>query len=227
MLDEELMGERWGFSSDQLMELAGLSCACAIEKTYPKTKFPRIIFVAGPGNNGGDGLVAARHLYHFGYNVSVYYPKRPKGLSKLVKQLESIPVEILERMPSVEEMDAKWDVLGDSIFGFSFAGDVRPPFDSILDDIRKIKIPIVSIDIPSGWDVNEGNTSGKGLLPHSLISLTAPKLCAKFYTGDLHWLGGRFVPKEAVEAYKLVLPDYPSSEQCVLLSNDPPAPTKL
>jgi len=65
-VDEELMGPL-GFSIDQLMELAGLSVASSILAEYPPSKSPRILIVAGPGNNGGDGLVAARHLYHFGY----------------------------------------------------------------------------------------------------------------------------------------------------------------
>lgn len=56
-----------GFSVDQLMELAGLSVASSILAEYPPAQYPRILIVAGPGNNGGDGLVAARHLYHFGY----------------------------------------------------------------------------------------------------------------------------------------------------------------
>lgn len=51
------------------MELAGLSVACSLASEYQVQKYPRILVIAGPGNNGGDGLVAARHLYHFGYQV--------------------------------------------------------------------------------------------------------------------------------------------------------------
>eukprot|EP00884_Botryococcus_braunii_P005862 jgi/Botrbrau1/15277/Bobra.97_1s0003.1 len=69
-LDEELMGPL-GFSVDQLMELAGLSVASAVLAEYPASAYQRILVLAGPGNNGGDGLVAARHLYHFGYTVEV------------------------------------------------------------------------------------------------------------------------------------------------------------
>ena len=169
-------------------------------------------------DNGGDGLVASRHLYQFGYNVSVYYPKRPKTLAHMLKQLSSIPVKILETMPTASEIDADYDLFGDTIFGFSFTGDVRAPFDTILEEVKKIKIPTVSIDVPSGWDVDEGNVSGKGLEAETLISLTAPKKCATHFKGKYHWLGGRFVPQEAVVAYNLVLPEYPGSEQCVLLS---------
>ena len=69
-IDEELMGPL-GFSVDQLMELAGLSVACSVYAEYPPSSHKRILVIAGPGNNGGDGLVAARHLYHFGYSVEV------------------------------------------------------------------------------------------------------------------------------------------------------------
>ena len=72
-IDEELMGPL-GFSVDQLMELAGLSVACSVASEYPSTSHNRILVIAGPGNNGGDGLVAARHLHHFGYTVEVRSP---------------------------------------------------------------------------------------------------------------------------------------------------------
>ena len=63
-----------GFSVDQLMELAGLSVAASLAAEYPASKARRVLVVAGPGNNGGDGLVAARHLHHFGYDVKVRGP---------------------------------------------------------------------------------------------------------------------------------------------------------
>ena len=69
-IDEELMGPL-GFSVDQLMELAGLSVACSLASEYPPASHKRVLVIAGPGNNGGDGLVAARHLCHFGYSVEV------------------------------------------------------------------------------------------------------------------------------------------------------------
>jgi len=55
-------------------------------------------------------------------------------------------------------------------------------------------VPIASVDVPSGWDVELGDTAEVGIHPQMLISLTAPKLCAKFFTGK-HYVGGRFVPK--------------------------------
>lgn len=77
-IDEALMGPDCAFSIDQLMELAGLACAQTVFACYPPDAFPTILVAAGPGNQGGDGLVAARHLSHFGYQVLVWYPKEGK-----------------------------------------------------------------------------------------------------------------------------------------------------
>lgn len=86
------------------------------------------------------------------------------------------------------------DVILDAIFGFSFKPPIRAPFDSVLPMLSEARLPIVSVDIPSGWDVEEGNAAGVGLIPDVLLSLTAPKAGVKDFTGR-HFLGGRFVPK--------------------------------
>ena len=74
-LDQELFNE-YAFSVDQLMELAGLSCAHAVAKAFPERRGQRVIVLCGPGNNGGDGLVCARHLTMLGYEPVIHYPKR-------------------------------------------------------------------------------------------------------------------------------------------------------
>lgn len=85
------------------------------------------------------------------------------------------------------------DVILDAIFGFSFQGPVRAPFDSALPLLSQSGLPIVSVDIPSGWDVEKGNV-GVGLEADVLVSLTAPKEGVREF-GGRHFLGGRFVPK--------------------------------
>ncbi len=77
-IDEQLFSPAGGFSIDQLMELAGLACAQVVHRCYPPAEFNTVLVAAGPGNQGGDGLVAARHLTHFGYDVRVWYPKEGK-----------------------------------------------------------------------------------------------------------------------------------------------------
>jgi len=91
--------------------------------------------------------------------------------------------------------------------GFSFHPPVRAPFDTILRRMKSSSLPIVSIDIPSGWSVSDGfqplytEPDEKGQTgpvetfePEVLVSLTAPKEGVKGFKGR-HWLGGRFVPE--------------------------------
>ncbi|KAJ1819028.1 hypothetical protein LPJ75_001287 [Coemansia sp. RSA 2598] len=209
-IDVDLMS-KYGYSIEQLMELAGLSVAQSIASEYPAGK---VLLCIGPGNNGGDGLVAARHLKHFGYCPVLYYPKQPaKDLYKSL--LLQCSAHYIPLVTDLAEEAATCDLIVDAIFGFSFHGAVRAPFDSALDVLRQAKAPLISVDIPSGWDVEAGDVHGAGLSPDMLISLTAPKVCAKHFKGRFHYLGGRFVPPEM--AKELGIPRFPGSDQCIRL----------
>eukprot|EP00752_Nemacystus_decipiens_P007308 g6539.t1 len=215
-LDADLMTTP-GFSIDQLMELAGLSVACAIAKVYPPAS--RVLIICGPGNNGGDGLVAARHLWQFGYRPTCLYPKPTQRqlFTNLVEQCKQLDIEFLSSWAAAGDL-GEFDVVLDAMFGFGFKGDPRPPFDTILKDLsRQETTPVVSVDVPSGWSVDDGDAAGSGLKPEMLVSLTAPKLSARFFEGPHHFLGGRFVPPGIANKYSLELPAYPGSEQCVRL----------
>lgn len=167
----------------------------------------------GPGNNGGDGLVCARHLHLYGYQPVVFYPKRTdKELYRnLAHQCEAMGVPLLQATPSLEDVNSQYSILIDAIFGFSFRPPVRKDFLEIMDIMKKTSIPVASIDIPSGWDVENGPAEDD-LKPDLLISLTAPKKCAQFFNGNHHYLGGRFVPPALHEKYEMNLPPYPGTE---------------
>ncbi|MBA0837445.1 hypothetical protein Goarm_009605, partial [Gossypium armourianum] len=206
-VDETLMGPL-GFSVDQLMELAGLSVATSIAEVimtitsfhfvllnfagfylliefmqnshvYKPSEYNRVLAICGPGNNGGDGLVAARHLYHFGYKPFVCYPKRTQKplYSGLVTQLESLSIPFLSVDELPMDLSKDFDILVDAMFGFSFHGAPRPPFDDLIKKLINLhyyeqaqrKSPvIVSVDIPSGWHVEEGDVGGDGIKPDML-----------------------------------------------------------
>ena len=104
-----------------------------------------------------------------------------------------------------------------SLFGFSFKPPVRPGFAELLRDLSRTKTHVASVDIPSGWDVEKGDVNGTGLMPTLLISLTAPKVCAEYFEGKIHYLGGRFVPNAVQKKYQLNLPEYPGLETVVQL----------
>lgn len=219
-IDIELFND-YKYTIDQLMELAGLSVASAVSKSFPLDSLSnpnkKVLVCCGPGNNGGDGLVAARHLKMFGYSPEIYYPKRPNKdlFANLTIQCKRQSIPFIEDMPDYLYINEQYNFIVDAIFGFSFRGDVRPPFDTIIDMLRSVSVPIASVDIPSGWNVENGNSNG--IKPDVLISLTAPKLCAATFKGEHHYLGGRFVPKALEEKYHLDLPFFPGADCVVLL----------
>ncbi|XRB20197.1 NAD(P)H-hydrate epimerase [Pseudoscourfieldia marina] len=101
--------------------------------------------------------------------------------------------------------------------GFSFSGAPRPPFDKLLAGVasaaKQDKCRVLSVDVPSGWPVDgDGKPSDDAVEPQALISLTAPKACAKGFRGT-HYLGGRFVPPAIAEEFSLNLPTYPGVAQ--------------
>ncbi|XP_049280616.1 NAD(P)H-hydrate epimerase isoform X2 [Anopheles funestus] len=220
-VDEELFNE-YKFSVDQLMELAGLSCAHAIADAYTSDSLRtnKVLICCGPGNNGGDGLVAARHLSLMNYEPYVYYPKRTdKDLFKnLQHQVECMGITVTADCPVAVWVDAEFGLIVDALFGFSFKPPVRDAFRSIMEVLQKTTVPIVSVDIPSGWDVELGPQTGCDIKPDCLISLTAPKLCAKHLVNAKHYLGGRFVPKKLEEKYSMSLPQYKDRDLFVRLS---------
>ncbi|KAF9622980.1 hypothetical protein IFM89_035695 [Coptis chinensis] len=230
-IDQLLMGPL-GFSVDQLMELAGLSVATSIAEVYKPSEYKRVLAICGPGNNGGDGLVAARHLYHFGYKPCICYPKRTSNslYTGLVTQLESLAIPFLSVEDIPEDLSRDFDIVVDAMFGFSFHGAPRPPFDDLIqrlvslnkyDQTHQRSAVILSVDIPSGWHVEEGDIDGTGIKPDILVSLTAPKLGAKKFCGPHHFLGGRFIPPPIAEKYNLNLPSYPGTSMCVRIGKPP------
>jgi NAD(P)H-hydrate epimerase len=201
-------------------------------------KGKRILVACGPGNNGGDGLVAARHLFHYGYQPTIYYPKQSKnelyqvGLltqmwptscpkdhlltaqQRLRKQLEDLKVPFTEDFTGALKQT---DHVVDAIFGFSFSGEVREPFPKVIEALESTSVPVLAVDAPSSWNIEEGPPStgpGKGFMPPALISLTAPKPLVKYFKGR-HFLGGRFLSPEMAEKYNLDIPKYEGLDQVV------------
>lgn len=221
-LDVELMTEP-GFCLEQLMELAGLSCAEAIyevveeQRPAATTTKPKILLVCGPGNNGGDGLVAARHLTMFGYQCEVVFPKQKnqQHFINLQQQLNDVGVPITTEMP--QDLSS-YTAIVDAIFGFSFMGEPREPFKTILQQIQGADgILTFSVDVPSGWNVDKGDVANTGFVPDVLISLTTPKHCSKDFKGR-HFVGGRFLPPKLAEKYGVQMPPYPGVSQVMEIS---------
>ena len=235
-LDVDLMDTNgdYKYVLQQLMEMAGLSVACSIMDAYTNKHLPNsnqcepALILCGPGNNGGDGLVAARHLKLFGiYEPVVYYPRmdNPKEefYKNLLKQLEAFDIKVIKDFPSEKELSS-YKLIIDAVFGFSFKGPLRGSWKERFPLINEIStnnnIPIVAVDVPSGWNVDEGPHADDICLNVSiLVSLSAPKHCAKQFKG-IHYLGGRFLPQKICQKYNLALPAYPGAAQCVRIDSN-------
>jgi NAD(P)H-hydrate epimerase len=161
----------------------------------------------GPGNNGGDGLVAARHLKMMNYHVDLVLFKTLKGkCENLLKLCEDndIKAKMVESdfgLPETEEAQKKFmqhmeehDFIIDGIFGFPFTGEIRPPYNYFLPLLSPFGKKILSVDIPSGWDANLGNVHNL-FTPQYLVALSIPKKCCENFNGE-HYLGGRFIPEK-------------------------------
>ena len=93
--------------------------------------------------------------------------------------------------------------------------------DSVVEfEFRRKRPPIVSVDIPSAWDVEKGNINGS-FNPQVLLSLSAPKLGSAKFTGR-HFLGGRFIPDEMDREMGLFLPDFETDSQIVDITGATP-----
>ncbi|KIW04703.1 NAD(P)H-hydrate epimerase, variant [Verruconis gallopava] len=214
-LDKELMSDG-AFSIDQLMELAGLSVSQAVYKIMPPSKGKNVLVVCGPGNNGGDGLVAARHLHFYGYMPTIYYPKQSKNelYQRLCKQLRDLDVAFTDDFSAAS---SSTNLIVDAVFGFSFSGEVRQPFPAVIEGFEKAKVPVLSVDAPSSWNIETGppeDGPGKNFMPDALISLTAAKPLVKWYKGR-HFIGGRFLSKAIAEKYDIEVPPYEGIDQIV------------
>lgn len=233
-LDAELMSSP-GFSLEQLMELAGLSVAEAVYDVAmgmeradgDEGEKIRVLLVCGPGNNGGDGLVAARHLVHYGLDATVVYPKRSTKTHfvNLAKQCRDVGIPILDSVPAGDGAAGgprPPDVIVDAVFGFSFRGPApREPHATAIAAMAALRgrrrgSLLVSVDVPSGWDADGGDPGGGGLRPDALVSLTAPKKCAGGFRGR-HFVGGRFLPPGVAERYGIRMPPYPGKSQVMEL----------
>jgi NAD(P)H-hydrate epimerase len=166
------MSDKIGYSLEMLMELAGQSITHAIYDIWkesimadPERKI-ETLFLCGPGNNGGDGLVAARHLMqykNFVVRVMVMkdYESGPnKRLLQILRNLE-VPIwnySEMEKEVIAEEGLAHSDFLVDALLGFSFKPPLRAPYDNLIGAMKNFESKILSVDNPSGWDIEGGNT---------------------------------------------------------------------
>lgn len=176
--------ERAGVSKDTLMENAGLACARYIRQHLGGCAGRRVTVLVGPGNNGADGLVIARHLRRWGAEVHCYVVRgRPAVDPKMADALvDDVTVVNSDDDPDLRTLDALLsysDVVIDAILG---AGRYRPA-DGVVADVitlvnsrrQRTALSVVAIDLPTGINPDTGAADGAGIQADVTLALCFPK----------------------------------------------------
>ncbi|HBT77986.1 MAG TPA: NAD(P)H-hydrate epimerase [Planctomycetaceae bacterium] len=180
-LVDRIAVEEFGFHSLVLMENAGRGCADLLERLGIDGP---VFLCCGPGNNGGDGFVIARHLYNRGYDVRVrlFAPKERLAGDALANEhiLECcgmIPTVVLEPPWLPEVFPAKSRIV-DCLLGTGAVGEPRFPLDAVIEAVnaaRKQDVAVLSVDLPSGLDADTGLASGSTVMADHTATFVAPK----------------------------------------------------
>ncbi len=185
---DRVTSERFGISSLELMEHAGRAVARFILRELAQCQ--QIVVLCGKGNNGGDGLVAARHLAEAGCTVSVLLlgdPAEIHGDAKtMLERLPVAPISIKEESDfSASGCKALLDgaeLFVDAVLGTGF----HPPMRGLADAARKVlegyaKTPALAVDLPSGWDADSREFfASDAYRADAVVTFTAPKLAHIF-----------------------------------------------
>ena len=159
-------GHQMGFSRKFMMENAGAAATKRIKEKYPMLALEKGILVfAGLGNNGGDGLVIARHLAGYGLSVTVFLLGEPDNIRS---EECSWNWSLLEKMKSVKLLtggnledlnNLKFEIIIDGILGTGISGEIREPHASAIEFINGKICHVVAVDVPSGLNPDTGEAN--------------------------------------------------------------------
>jgi len=193
MYQIENKGHQIGFLKKFMMENAGAASVRRLSEKLGSLEAKNILIFVGMGNNGGDGLVMARHLAGHASKVTVVL----LGPSENIKTEESRwNWQILEKMPSVKlisgnetQFDFNPDIVIDGILGTGISGEIREPYASAINYINKLDCFKFSVDVPSGLDPDNGETAN--IFVKSDMTITFHKMKRGIpkrmdLTGELH-----------------------------------------
>src|SRR5712692_2662512 len=186
MMKEEARATSLGIGVGKLMENAGAEVAREVERRYGPIFGKRILVVAGSGNNGGDGFVAARHLAARGSKVKVLLLSSPEAIRTKEaetnwKRLRESGVEVLmardgSELSRVGSEFERAEIVIDAIFGTGIRGEVREPHATAIRLLNESRARKVAVDIPSGLDPTSGEAKGTTVKAEVTIALHKAKV---------------------------------------------------
>ena len=172
--------EHFAVPSLTLMENAGSAVARFVLSEYPRAE--RVSIICGKGNNGGDGLVAARKLREAGLAVRVLLlcaPDDLRGDAAAMFQKLGVHPQIAQDERGIEAAPELWeaDVLVDAILGTGFRPPVSPQYAAAIRKMNESSAPVVAVDIPSGADADAMRPQEGGTIARAggIVTFTAPR----------------------------------------------------
>ncbi len=167
-------GHQMGFLRKFMMENAGAASVKRLIEKFGDIKSKNVLVFAGLGNNGGDGLVIARHLSGYGSNVTVFLLGEPDNIRS---EECSWNWNLLEKMKSVKLFtggnldhlnNLEFDIIIDAVLGTGISGKIREPQASAITFVNKSNAFKLAVDVPSGVDPDTGNKNS----PHVISNIT-------------------------------------------------------
>ena len=175
MMQIEENGHQMGFLRKFMMGNAGAAAVKRLVEKFDDMKSKKVLVFAGLGNNGGDGLVIARHLSGYGSNVTIFLLGEPDNIRSeecswnwnLLEKMKSIKLLTGGNFELLNNLD-KFDIIIDGILGTGISGEIREPQASAITFINKSNAFKLAVDVPSGVDPDTGNKNS----PHVVVDIT-------------------------------------------------------
>jgi hydroxyethylthiazole kinase-like uncharacterized protein yjeF len=178
-----------GVPAELLMERAGRAVARAAREVAGGAYGRRAVVVCGKGNNGGDGLVAARQLGRWGVRTTVVLLEDPEALrepaatnARRLTEVTGVRVRTFDERGLRRELD-RADVSVDAIFGTGFRGMPEDEWASAIASMNDAAAPAVAVDIPSGVSGATGVVEGDAVRAEFTVTFGAPKIGAVLMPG--------------------------------------------
>jgi NAD(P)H-hydrate epimerase len=185
---DRLSVERYGIPSIVLMENAARAVADVAWDMLGNGPAP-VVVLCGGGNNGGDGLAAARHLHNRGADVTVGLltdPGKYKG-DALINWNVVRAMRLPARPYELATLDGPALII-DAIFGTGLDKPPREPFGAVATAVNGSGVPVLAVDLPSGLDCETGTPPGACIRATRTVTFVAEKV--GFTTEEARrWLG--------------------------------------
>jgi NAD(P)H-hydrate epimerase len=181
--------EKYKIPETLLMENAGGAAAQVILEELQGVSGKRIVVLCGNGNNGGDGLVAARKLHSNGANTRVFIlgdPEHYKGAARLNYDIAlclGLPMERLASARDARHAVLHADAIVDAVFGTGLAREVTGLFAEVIRLVNGAGRTVFALDIPSGVNGDTGQVCGVAVKASATVAFGLPKQGNLLYPG--------------------------------------------